>query len=184
MQATTGKGRRTGAATGLLVGLVVAGLVLVGSVLAAGVLIYRDHHLTDAPFSFSNNGTTIPSDTDRHTVVGIAEQFALRMDKVDGKNPAAYVKNVSELLTTKQKTKFNAEYAQFQKAGISPDLQGVGTILSSGLADMDNDSATVLIAHDASVVSSQGTTQRHYRWTVTLRKVGSKWLVDDFTQVS
>lgn len=184
MQAPTGKVRRTRAAFGLRIGLIVAVVVLVLSSAAAGVLLYRDHHLTDAPFSISNDGIPIPSDNARHLVIGIADQFALRMDAVNGKNPGKYVKDVSALLTTKQKTKFTQEYAQFQKVGISPDLHGTGTVLSSALADMDNDSATVLVAHDASVVSSAGTTQRHYRWTVVLRKVGSKWLVDDFTQVS
>ncbi|MCW2855660.1 MAG: hypothetical protein JWR52_1275 [Marmoricola sp.] len=180
MQQASGTGRRSGV---LVVGAV-AVVVLVLGIAASGILAYRSAHLTTSPFSFSNSGSPIPSDTDRHLVIGVAEQFALRMDAVSGKDPGTYVKQVSQLLTTKQKTKFTAEFAQFQKVGVDPTLKGTGTVLSYGIADMDNDSATVLVAHDASVVSSAGTTQRHYRWSVVLRKVGSKWLVDDFTQVS
>ena len=103
---------------------------------------------------------------------------------VDGSDPEGYVADVSEMLTTKQKAKFTQEFAEFQKLGIEPGLKGTGTILASGLADMDDDSATVLVAHDSAVQAKEGTTQRHYRWSVTLRKVGDTWLVDDFTPVS
>jgi Mce-associated membrane protein len=180
MQPASGTDRRTGV---LAVG-VVALVVLVLGVAASGIIAYRSAHLTDSPFSFSNNGSVIPSSSERANVLAVAQEFAVRMDAVNGKDPATYVKRVSELLTTKQKTKFTGEFAQFQKVGVAADIRGTGTVLSSGVAEMDADSATVLVAHDASVVSAAGTTQRHYRWTVVLRKVGSKWLVDDFTQVS
>jgi hypothetical protein len=174
--ATTGRGR----------GLVALALVVltVLSVAVAGVLLYRSSHLTDQPFSLSNSGQAIPSDSVRHEVVAIAEQFCLRMDAVDASDVDGYKKKVSELLTTKQKAKFDSEFAQFQKLGLDKDLKGTGTILASGLSDIDQDSATVLVAHDSTVKASTGTTERHYRWTVTLRKVHGDWLVDDFTPVS
>jgi Mce-associated membrane protein len=166
-----------------LIALVLLVLLVVG-VVGSGVLIYRQGHLTDEPFSLGNSGRTIPDDEAQHRVVGVAEQFCLRMDSVDGSDIAGYVKRVSELLTTKQKAKFTSEFEEFKKLGIEPGLKGTGTILASGLTDMDDDSATVLVAHDSAVKASNGTTQRHYRWTVTLRKVHGTWLVDDFTPVS
>lgn len=174
--ATTGRGR----------GLVALALVVltVLSVAVAGVLLYRSSHLTDQPFSLSNSGQAIPDDSTRHQVVAIAEQFCLRMDAVDASDVEGYKKKVSELLTTKQKAKFTSEFEQFQKLGLDKDLKGTGTILASGLSDIDQDSATVLVAHDSTVKASTGTTERHYRWTVTLRKVHGTWLVDDFTPVS
>jgi hypothetical protein len=40
------------------------------------------------------------------------------------------------------------------------------------------------VVHDSTVKATSGTTERHYRWTVSLRKVHGDWLVDDFTPVS
>lgn len=159
-------------------------VVTVLALLAAGLLFLHQRNLTDEPFSLANSGRPIPTDAERHQVVAVAEQFSLRMDGVSGDDPEGYVKRVSELLTTKQKDKFAKEFSDFQKLGIQKGLTGTGTILSSGLADMDEDSATVLVAHDSTVKATDGTTQRHYRWNVTLRKVDGKWLVDDFTPVT
>jgi len=159
-------------------------VVTVLSVAVAGVLLYRTSHLTDAPLSLSNSGQPIPSDSDKHKAVAVAEQFCLRMDGVDGSDLAGYKKRVSELLTTKQKAKFTSEFANFEKLATDKTIKGTGTVLASGLSDIDSDSATVLVAHDSSVKASSGTTERHYRWTVALRKVQGRWLVDDFTPVS
>ena len=166
--------------------MIALGLVVLTAlaVLLAGVLVYRASHPTDAPFSLSNSGQPIPSDTARHEVVAVAEQFCLRMDAVDGSDVDGYKKKVSELLTTKQKTKFDSSFAEFEKLGISKDLKGTGTVLACGVSEVDADSATVLLAHDSTLKDPSGTTDRHYRWTVALRKVHGDWLVDDFTPVS
>lgn len=167
-------------------GLVALGLIAVTllGVLIAGVLLYRASHLTDKPFSLANSGRAIPSDAERHEVVAVAEQFCLRMDGVDGSDVDGYKKRVSELLTTKQKEKFTQEFTEFEKLGIDEKLKGTGTVLASGISEMDGDSARVLVAHDSTVEGTSDTTQRHYRWTVDLRKVQGDWLVDDFTPVS
>jgi hypothetical protein len=117
-------------------------------------------------------------------MITVAEQFCLRMDAVDASDVDGYKKRVGQLLTTKQKAKFESQFAQFKSLGLDPKLKGSGTILASGLSDIDSDSATVLVAHDSSVTDSSGTSERHYRWTVALRKVHGDWLVDDFTPVS
>ena len=166
-----------------LIALVLVVLTALG-VLVAGVLVYRAHHPTDEPLSLSNSGQPIPSSTARHQVVAVAEQFCLRMDAVDGSDVAGYKKKVSELLTTKQKAKFDSTFAEFEKLGVSKDLKGTGTILASGVSDIDSDSATVLVAHDSTLKDPSGDTDRHYRWSVALRKVNGDWLVDDFTPVS
>jgi hypothetical protein len=166
--------------------MVVLGLValLVVGAVASGLLLAHQANLTDKPFTLSNSGRVIPSDTQRHQAIAVAEQFCLRMDAVDGSNLDAYKSKVEALLTTKQKAKFEDEFSQFEKLGVEEKLKGTGTVLASGVGDMDDDSAMVLVAHDSSVASSTGTTERHYRWTVSLRKVHGDWLVDDFTPVS
>lgn len=172
----------TGSTRGFLA-LVLVVLTALAAVLA-GVMVYRAYHPTDEPFSLSNSGQPIPSSSARHQVVAVAEQFCLRMDAVDGSDVDGYKKKVSALLTTKQKAKFDSSFAEFEKLGISKDLKGTGTILASGVSELDADSATVLVAHDSTLKDSSGTTDRHYRWTVALRKVHGDWLVDDFTPVS
>lgn len=174
------------ARTGNTRGLVALALVVltVLALVAAGVLVYRASHLTDEPFSPANSGQKVPSDSTRHEVVAIAEQFCLRMDAIDGGDLDGYRKRVSELLTTKQKEKFTSEFGEFEKLGVDESLEGTGKILASGVSDIDGDSATVLVAHDSTVKDARGTTERHYRWTVNLRQIDGEWLVDDFTPVS
>jgi len=176
----------TKATTGRTRGLCALAIIVVTvlSVAVAGVLLYRTSHVTDAPFTLSNSGQPIPSDADKHRAIAVAEQFSLRMDGVDGSDLEGYKKRVSALLTTKQKAKFTSEFADFEKLTTDKSIKGDGTVLASGISDMDSDSATVLVAHDSSVKASSGTTQRHYRWTIALRKVNGTWLVDDFTPVS
>lgn len=180
-EAPTGKGRGT---TTLALGILAAVLLFVG---VFGSIVYgvRDagDDLTTSALT-SNNGDPLISETETAKAEGVAEQFCLRMDAVDGSDPDGYVKKVEQLLTTKQKTKFAQEFTAFQKVGMDPNLKGTGNVLASGVSDIDPDSATVLVAHDSTVVNKDGTTQRHYRWTVNLRKVSGRWLVDDFTPVS
>lgn len=158
-------------------------LLVIGAV-ASVLLLQRQGDLTDKPFSLSNDGRVIPSDTERHEVVGVAEQFCLRVDAFNGDDPDAYRKLVTQMLTTKYKKSFDTEFAAIQQLGIQKGQTGKGTVVASGISDMDDDSATVLVVHDNTITSSAGTTQRHSRWTVELDKVDGKWLVDDFTPVS
>jgi Mce-associated membrane protein len=178
---STGKTRATGARLALVV---VPLVLLVLALVVSGVLLYRHAHPTEDALSIGGGGQPIPSDAEQHKVVAVAEQFCLRMDGVDGSDVDGYKKRVAELLTTKQKAKFTGEFAEFEKVGVDKALKGTGTVLASGVSDIDSDSATVLVAHDSTVKATSGTTERHYRWTVALRKVHGRWLVDDFTPVS
>jgi hypothetical protein len=176
----------TKATTGLARGLIVLALMvlLVVGAVASVVLLHRQGDLTDKPFSMSNDGRVVPSDAQRHKVVAIAEQFCLRVDAFNGDDPDTYQKLVTEMLTTKYKKAFDTEFAAIQQLGIQKGQTGKGTIVASGIGEMDDDSATVLVVHDNTITSSSGTTQRHSRWTVELDKVDGKWLIDDFTPVS
>jgi hypothetical protein len=166
--ATTGQAKPEGSratdsnARGLIV-LVLLVLLLAGAA-ASVVLLQRQGNLTDKPFSLSNDGRVIPSDSERHRVLAVAEQFCLRVD--------AY------------KKAFETEFGAIEQLGIQKGQKGKGTIVASGIGEMDDDSATALVVHDNTITSSTGTTQRHSRWTIDLVKVDGKWLVDDFTPVS
>ena len=172
----------TGTTRGLIV-LALLLLLLVGAALSL-VFAQRMSDLTDKPFSLSNDGRVIPSDTERHRAIAVAEQFCLRVDAFTGDDPDGYKKSVTEMLTTKYKKAFETEFAAIEQLGIQKGQTGKGTVVASGIGEMDDDSATVLVVHDNTITSSAGTTQRHSRWTVDLNKVDGTWLVDDFNPVN
>lgn len=166
---------------------VVAGVLavlLTLGVLACGYLAYRVARPTDAPFNPFSGAVRQPSDRDRSAATAAAQQFALRMDTVDGTDLDGYLKKIDALLTTKARTKNQQTFATLKQSYAAAKVKGTGKILISGIADLDDNSATVLVAHDASVTTTQGNLQHHYRWNVELVKVRGKWLVDDFNPVN
>jgi len=181
MEEPTGENRRAG----LLVAGVVASLLLALGVVSSVVYIHRDNSndLTTRALT-TNDGDPLISDSERAKVKAVAEQFCLRMDGVDASNPDAYTARVKELLTTKLKAAFDQQFGAVNKLETDKTVKGVGTVLASGVADIDPDSATVLVAHDTAVTSSSGNVQRHARWTVSLRKVDGRWLVDNWNPAS
>ena len=158
--------------------------LLVLGVLAAGYLAFRLAHPDEEPLNPVSGAAPLPSDQARREATATAEQFALRMDDISGSDFDAYVKRINQLLTTKAKTKNSKTFEVIRKSYTAAKVQGTGKVLISGVADLDADSATVLVAHDASVKTTEGNLQHHYRWTVDLVKVGDKWLVDNFNPVN
>lgn len=153
-------------------------LVLVAAVVVATVMFLKVRKADAA-------------DRDRADAVAAAEQFALRMDDFEGANLTAYVDSITPLLTTKEKTVFTQQFGAFkqvfeaaQKAAKASGKTkgGQGKIQLAGVADADADSATVLVAHDSTLAGQSQAL--HFRWTVSMRKVGGTWLVDDFVPVS
>ncbi|HET7682745.1 MAG TPA: hypothetical protein VFK34_03660 [Marmoricola sp.] len=161
----------------------VLGIVLVLALAAAAFLFYRYARFDEGPASFAADGPTV-SDRDRSAALAVTEQFALRMDNIDGKDVKGYTEGVLDLLTTKGKTNFKKQFDALQKVGVDPKTKGEGKVLATAIAEMDDDSATTMVVHDSVVTTSQGSTGRHYRWTVNLRKVDGDWLVDDFNPVA
>src|SRR5690348_74622 len=181
MDEPTGNSRGTALLVGGIVAAVLLALGVTGSIVY-GVRASSDNLTTKA--LTTNNGDPLISDSERAKVKAVAEQFCLRMDDVDGSDPAGYTKAVKELLTTKLKAAFDQQFNAVQKLDTDKSVKGVGKILASGIADIDPDSATVLVAHDTSVTSSSGNVLRHARWTVTLRKIDGRWLVDNWNPAS
>lgn len=155
-------------------------------VLLAAIAVYlgvRYASFEDGPSRIGGDRDSWVGDTQRSEVLQVAEQFALRMDAINGADPEAYSAEVKELLTTKGKASFDEQFAALQQLGTDKQTRGTGEVLAAGLADIDHDSATALVVHDAVVTTAQGSNGRHYRWTVSLEKVRGSWLVDSFVQV-
>jgi hypothetical protein len=123
-------------------------------------------------------------DQDRAAAASVAQQFALRMDDVNGADFAKYIKNVNALLTTKAKSKNSQVLDAMKQTYAAAKVKGSGKVLMTAVGDYDPDSATVLVVHDASVTTSQGQLEHHYRWSVQMVKVHDRWLVDDFNPVN
>jgi Mce-associated membrane protein len=121
---------------------------------------------------------------ERAAASNVATQFALRMDAVDGTAFDKYTKGINELLTTKAKTKNKEVFSAMKQSYEAAKIKGTGKVLLSGVGDFDDDSATVLVVHDASVTTTQGDVEHHYRWAVDVVKVDGSWLVDDFDPVN
>ncbi len=121
---------------------------------------------------------------ERAAASSVASQFALRMDNVDGTNFDKYIKGINELLTTKAKTKNQKTFESIEQSYEAAKVKGTGKVLLTAVGDSDDDSATVLVVHDASVKTTQGNIDHHYRWSVEVVKVNGEWRVDDFNPVN
>jgi len=121
---------------------------------------------------------------ERASASSVASQFALRMDNVDGTNFDNYIKGINELLTTKAKTKNQKTFESIKQSYEAAKVKGTGKVLLTAVGDSDDDSATVLVVHDASVKTTQGNIDHHYRWSVDVVKVNGEWRVDDFNPVN
>jgi Na+-transporting NADH:ubiquinone oxidoreductase subunit NqrC len=147
--------------------------VLLTVVLVVGAVISVSMH--------RKNQASARLDADRREAVVVAEQFALRMDDFAAPSATAYDKRIEQLLTTKGKASFAQvktviaevyKAAQPSKGGAAP----TGKIVYAGVSQADDDTATVLVAHDSAIPAS--TKALHFRWTVELQKINGRWLVD------
>ncbi|MET3961280.1 hypothetical protein ABIE44_001214 [Marmoricola sp. OAE513] len=124
---------------------------------------------------------------ERQQVINVAEQFALRVDAVDTADLKGYVASVSELLTSKFRAQFTAgvdgQLGSTSGSGSSTSNAAKGKIQSAAVIDIDSDSASVMVAHDQNFVVNGKDLGQGFRWVISLRKVGGKWLVDNSTDI-
>jgi hypothetical protein len=171
------------AASGRTRGFVALALLVVlviGAVLS-GLFAYRGQHLTTKPFSLTNSGTSLEN-PEVARIKAVAEQFALRMDSLDSRDVNGYVKQVDQVLTTRCRTQFDKTGPLLTQSVGKVAFSYKGYVRATGITTMDSDSAVVLVSHDSVLTANGGhSAVSAYRWTLTLRKVGGKWLVDQFT---
>ena len=170
MQGLTSKARGF-VALGLAVLLV---LGIAGSVL----VVYREDHPTDAPWSLTNSGDPIPDPKDASAAIQVAQQFILRFASLDTTRPVdGYIDGILELMTTKFRPNRDEAIAQIKAEMAGKTEKSKGVIVKSGINAQDRDSATVLVLY---VKETQPSTDPYEtgRAAVSLRKVNGKWLVD------
>ncbi|HZJ04665.1 MAG TPA: hypothetical protein VFD59_04240 [Nocardioidaceae bacterium] len=161
---------RLSAALKRTIALVLA-LILVASAVGVGVLFYL-------------RGQVESELDERADVARAAEQFVVQFNTYDSGSVDSYVESVNPMLTTSAKTKFATAMEEILSLIEETELKSDGELLASGVAHVDPDDASVLVAVDAAARSLAGPVQRHFRWEIDLNKVDGEWLVDDFNPVA
>lgn len=154
------------------------------NVIAAALAVVLVVAVVLAVVSYRAHTADERKDTNREDALAAARQFALRMDNFDGAKVDKYIASVRKLLTTKAKGDFDKTFTAFKEVYKKGHAKGTGKIWVAGVGNIDHDSATVLVVHDATVKSDLGTQARNFRWTVDMAKVRGTWLVNDFNPVN
>lgn len=128
--------------------------------------------------------------TDRAEVVQAAQRFTVTWNTIDPAKVEEYVDAVAPLLSTKFRKDFTDNRSDviggIQQLGLSStgkvlnDEDGIPLI---GIADLDDDSAKVMVVSDSQRVSGGQPVVRHWRWELSMVKVDGDWLVDDLKAV-
>lgn len=133
------------------------------------------------------SGDDSGASADELAVVSRATEFAVAYNTYDASKLEAYQQRVGGLLTADYRKVFDevtstAFPTLATKQQISQDPQ----VRSVAIDSIDQDSATALVAVDATVGTADGATSavQYYRWTVKLTKVGQTWQVEEFAPVA
>jgi hypothetical protein len=129
-------------------------------------------------------------ETDRAEVVQAAARFTATWNTIDPKKAQEYVDAVTPLLSTKFRKEFTDTKDDVIGGITQLGLSSTGKVLTDdagiplvGVADLDEDSAKVLVVSDSQRVSSGQPVLRHWRWELAMVKVRGQWLVDDLKAV-
>lgn len=167
---------------------VLLGVLVVALLASGGVLIWL---LAD------RRGEADDLQAEREQVMSQSEQFMLRMgtfgpDLLDEKGGMpAYRDLVKEVITPKFATSFDKEAATAEQLVAQAGVSREAEVFATGVATIDADSATALVAGSFTDSYPQGkkgettaTKPVPFRLEVTLVLTGGEWLVDDFNPVS
>jgi Mce-associated membrane protein len=147
--------------------------------------------------SLGLNDTPDSTQTERDAVMAQAEQFMLRLNTygptlLEGDTMPKYRQLVEEVITPKFAVDFEKNVTAAETLVKQSGLARTATVYSTGVASLDADSATALVAGSftQSYPKKPGSSDRvqtdpaSFRVEVKLVKIKGKWLVDDFTPVT
>jgi hypothetical protein len=130
---------------------------------------------------------------DRDAAMSQARQFALRVntygpDLLQGKAMPAYRAQVEPVITDKLKADFDQSATLADATVAANGLKRTCDVYATGVAAIDADTATVLVAGDFTFSYPKRPGSKQYvraadelfRWEVQLDKVDGTWLVDAF----
>lgn len=156
--------------------LVLVGLVVLGVVLGGAGLFVKASADDDK------------SAADRNQVIARANDFAIAMNTFDYSKPDEYRKRVKTLLTDDYYKVFlkNSEAtATVLEQNEITLASGDANVVGAAVGSLDEDSAEVLVAVDASISSEKAaaTAPRKFRWKVAFAKTDGEWLVTRFESI-
>lgn len=142
----------------------------------------------DGGFSSGESGSTT---REREEVMASTEQFVLRMgtygpkDLDDKGKLPGYRTRVKEVITTKFGTSFEEAVEIAEQMVAQFALQRTAAVYGTGVATLDDDSATALVAGSFTdrFGKAEADDPRQFRWEVRLVKVKGEWLVDDYSAI-
>lgn len=122
----------------------------------------------------------------RKEIVAVVTDFVAAYNTYDSADVAEYQQRVRPLLTES----FHEQFVEITDAAF-PLLQskkivsGDVNLMAAGVKGIDADEATALVAFDTEIRNDTdaAAVQQSFRWTLTLRKIDGRWLVDNVQNV-
>lgn len=116
--------------------------------------------------------------SERRAVTRTAEKVATGITSLSGGQAKATSRGFSHLLTADLRNVLLGKDGQLTALLNTAKVASRGTVVASGIVDLDDKAGRVLVAVDAKVVNQEapkGETRR-YRMGITLRREGGTWL--------
>ncbi|EFQ81864.1 hypothetical protein HMPREF0063_13066 [Aeromicrobium marinum DSM 15272] len=135
-------------------------------------------------FVVSTLGSGTEASSDAKTVVARATDFAVAYSTYDADDLEDYQDRVSSLLTEESREEFLASTQADPTLGVSQLQASEAEVRGAGVDSIDGDSASVLVAVDATVTIADSPPGIVYtRWIANLVKVDGRWMVEQFLPV-
>lgn len=135
--------------------------------------------------SFGDDGDDDAAE--RHQVVSRANDFAVAYNTYDVADLADYQKRLKGLLTPTYNEQFvEITEAVFGALETKQQTSGDAKVLAVAIDSIDDDSATAIVAVDASIsnTDNEAAVERRFRWKITFSKTKGEWLVSNFESVA
>lgn len=124
---------------------------------------------------------------ERNQVSARANDFAVAYNTYDVADLADYQKRLKGLLTPAYDDQFvEITNAVFSALETKQQKSGSAKVLGVAIDSIDDDSASAIVAVDASITNTDNATAvpRRFRWKVTFTKTKGEWLVSNFESVA
>lgn len=125
--------------------------------------------------------------SERNQVTTRANDFAVAYNTYDVADLPDYQKRLEGLLTPAYDKQFvEITNAVFGALETKQQKSGDAKVLGVAIDSIDNDSATAIVAVDASITNTDNAAavERRFRWKVSFTKTKGEWLVSNFESVA
>ncbi len=164
----------TAARTRTPVWALAVGVVLVLLLLTAGLVGYRSWDQVQAAEADQQR---------RDEAAQAASQFVHDVNSYSYRDMDGHRDRMLAQTTGTVEEEFEKQFKSLSELAQATKLTSTGSVLRTGIATVDTDSATVLVVADATAHSTLQTRERFFRAEVSMVQADGDWLVDDFTPI-